>query len=48
MAVTIQYCEVVNSITGDSKRIIWIDAAKGLGIVLVILGHAGAPPHSDC
>lgn len=28
-----------NSISGDSKRIYWIDIAKVIGIYLMILGH---------
>lgn len=29
----------------DSKRIDWIDTAKGLGIILVVLGHTWDIPH---
>ena len=33
----------------SSKRIEWLDIAKGLGMIFVILGHAvgfGTPPHN--
>lgn len=33
----------INNARSEKIRIEWIDGAKGIGILLMVIGHAGAP-----